>query len=45
MELTNDCYPANEPFEEDSATVLQDEMDNTLNLSDRAGQSGGGDNG
>ncbi len=45
MELTNDRYSPNEPFEEDFATVLQDEFDNTLNLSDRAGPSGGGDNG
>ena len=45
MELTNDRYSPNEPFEEDFATVLQDEIANTLNLSDRASPAGGGGNG
>ena len=45
MEVTNDAYPPKEQFEVVFPTVLHDEFENTLNLSDRAGQSGGGDNG
>jgi len=45
MEVTNDAYPPKEQFEVVFSTVHQDEFENTLNLSDRACQSGGVDNG